>query len=508
VTRAAAKPVKVAMTMRRALSDPALLGNVLLGDSWRPWRILLIAAMGEALDASERELFQRLTGRPTEPMERVDELWAVVGRRGGKSRATATLAVFIACLIDHSRVLVSGERPTVLCIAPSKEQAGVTFSYISGIMDSVPLLASLISNRTAESLSLSNGIEISVRSANFRSVRGTTCVAAIADEGAFLYSDESGSANSDAMILDAVRPSLATTGGPLIVISSPYARRGSLFETYARHFGEKGDPRILVAQGASLVFNPSLPQAVVDRAYEKDASSASAEYGALFRSDLEAFVQREMLEAAVSSGVTVRAPLSTLRYVGFCDPSGGSNDSMTMGIAHRESGNKIVLDCIGERRAPFSPDSVVTEFAALFKSYRVTRITGDRYAGEWPREAFRKQGVTYDTSEKNRSELYLAFLPVLNSGRLDLIDSPRMVQQFVGLERRVVRSGKDSVDHAPGAHDDVANAVAGVVSLVSSESEPIRFSDEFFRRARARAFNRSFGAPQSFGSRHLGPYET
>jgi len=208
----------------------------------------------------------------------------------------------------------------------------------------------------------------------------------------------------------------------------------------------------------------------VDRAYERDASAASAEFGGLFRSDLEAFVTREMIEGAVSAGVTVRAPLSSVRYVGFTDPSGGSNDSMTMCVAHRE-GAKVIVDCIGERRAPFSPDSVVTEFAATFKAHKITKIPGDRYAGEWPREAFRKQGITYEPAEMNRSELYLGFLTVLNSRRLDLLDNPRMVNQFVGLERRVARSGKDSVDHAPsaGAFDDVANSVAGAVALASAD---------------------------------------
>jgi hypothetical protein len=64
------------MTMRKALSDPALLGAVLAGDSWCAWRILLIAAMGETLDDEERAIFKTLTGRPAEPGERVDELWA------------------------------------------------------------------------------------------------------------------------------------------------------------------------------------------------------------------------------------------------------------------------------------------------------------------------------------------------------------------------------------------------------------------------------------------------
>jgi hypothetical protein len=97
--------------------------------------------------------------------------------------------------------------------------------------------------------------------------------------------------------LAAVRPTLATTGGPLIAISSPYARKGAMWETFSRHYGPDGDPAILVAQGETLALNlerdasgrPKL-QSVVDRAFERDPADASAEYGAQFRSDLEAFV--------------------------------------------------------------------------------------------------------------------------------------------------------------------------------------------------------------------------
>jgi hypothetical protein len=50
---------------------------------------------------------------------------------------------------------------------------------------------------------------------------------------------------------------------------------------------------------------------------------------------------------------------------------------------------------------------------------------------------------------------------MLNSGSVDLLDNERMVNQFVGLERRTSRSGRDSIDHGPSGKDDVANAVAG-----------------------------------------------
>ena len=54
-------------------------------------------------------------------------------------------------------------------------------------------------------------------------------VAVLADECAFWLSEES--VNPDVEILNAARPALATTQGPLIAISSPYARRGALWDT-------------------------------------------------------------------------------------------------------------------------------------------------------------------------------------------------------------------------------------------------------------------------------------
>jgi len=90
------------VTLRRALEDPELLGAALAGPSWHAWRSLLLAAMGEPLEPDELETFKRLTGRSIPPSEHVDELWCCVGRRGGKSRAMSTLAVYLAGLCDYS----------------------------------------------------------------------------------------------------------------------------------------------------------------------------------------------------------------------------------------------------------------------------------------------------------------------------------------------------------------------------------------------------------------------
>jgi hypothetical protein len=308
------------VSMRAALSDPNLLGRALEGASWRSWRILLVAMMGEALDADERVIFERLTGREREPLERVEEFWAVVGRRGGKSRAAAVLSVYLATLINYEGVLAIGEKPIVLCLAQNQIQARVVLSYALGLIRSVPMLDALVKSEAAEAILLTTGIALEVRSASFRALRGATFLGVVCDELAFWYSDDN-SVNPDGEILDALRPGLSTTGGPLIAISSPYARRGEVYETWKRHYGPAGDPRVLVAHAASRDLNPSLSQSVIDRATERDPLSASSEYLANFRTDIEGFVTREAAEACVDDGVFERPP-ANFHYVAFTDPSG------------------------------------------------------------------------------------------------------------------------------------------------------------------------------------------
>lgn len=452
--------MKPTISIRKALADPNLLGSVLAGPSWQAWRVLMIAAMGEALTDDERALFKQLTGREREPLQRVEELDAVVGRRGGKSRAMATLAAYIAGLCTHP--LVRGEKGVLLCIAPDQKQASIVLDYATAAFEQSPILRQLIANRTSDALELTNGISVEVRAASFRRLRGPTYIAVIADEVAFWLGIET-SANPDAEILNAVRPGLATTGGPLILASSPYARKGVLWDAHRRHYGADGDPLVLVAQGSSRTFNATLPQSVVDRALERDRSSAEAEFMAQFRSDIEGFVSFEVVEACVGDHVEM-APLSTLSYFGFVDPSGGSADSFTVAVSHAD-GERAVIDLVREITPRFSPDAVIEEYSNTLKTYRITSVTGDRYAGEFPRELFRKHGIQYQCSEKPKSDLFRDLLPLLNSGRVVLPRNERLVSQLVGLERRTARSGKDSIDHGPGGHDDVANAVAGAAAI-------------------------------------------
>jgi hypothetical protein len=137
---------------------------------------------------------------------------------------------------------------------------------------------------------------------------------------------------------------------------------------------------------------------------------------------------------------------------------------MTMAIAHT-TGETRILDVLRERKPPFSPEAAVDEFAETLKQYRVSTVVGDRYAGDWVAEQFRNRGINYTPSERAKSQIYLDFLPALNSRSVDLLDDKRLIAQLANLERRTTGSGRDAVDHPGGANDDLANAAAGALTL-------------------------------------------
>ena len=84
----------------------------------------------------------------------------------------------------------------------------------------------------------------------------------------------------------------------LIGISTPYRRAGLLYQKHKDYFGQDDDD-VLVVHGASRVFNPTLPQKIVDDALKRDPAAARAEWLAEWRDDIAAFLSRELIEAAV-----------------------------------------------------------------------------------------------------------------------------------------------------------------------------------------------------------------
>jgi hypothetical protein len=450
-----------AVTILKATWDPKLFGPWFKDPKgWAAWLTLLKAVFALPMTDVDLAVFRQCTGRTEPPSAPAKEVWLICGRRAGKSFMLALIATYLATFHTYRQYLTPGERGVIAVVARDRRQGKVIFSYIRALLTQVPLLAQQIERETADAFELAGDVSIEIMTASSKSIRGRTVVACLADEIAFWPVEDA--ADPDYAVLDAVRPSMATIpNAMLLCASSPYARKGALFDAYVRHYGKDNDP-VLVWKASTRVMNPTVSQSIVDAALERDADDASSEWLAEFRNDLASFISRETVMACVEPGMFERPPQPGVQYESFIDPSGGSNDSMTCAIGHLEAESLVVVDCVREIKAPFDPESAVDEFAALLQRYGVRNTNGDRYAAAWVSTAFEKRGVAYRHCELPRSALYLNLLPHLNSRSIRLLDNPRIVNQIASLERRTARGARDSIDHPRDQHDDLANVIAGL----------------------------------------------
>lgn len=441
-------------TVGRFFSDRNLLGRH-FEESWTAHVALLKAAFGESVSDDEREVFLRLTGRSEPPSKMVAQLWLIAGRGSGKSRITAGVAIYMACAFDWKSVLAAGEPGVIMVIATDRKQARIIFRYVEAMVNSVPMLASLVVHRTAETVEFSTGAMIEVHTCSFRSIRGGSLVACLCDELAF-WRDEN-SANPDGEVIRAAKPGLARVPGSMLIgISSPYRKSGELWKAHQKYYGKNSD-KVLVVKAATRELNPTLDQSVIDDAMQEDPESARTEWMAEFRADISSFLSEDELRRATrnDSGLP---PRQYVRYRAAVDMSGGRNDQFGLAIGHRDE-EPVVIDGVWGWPARSSVASVVSEMAAILGQYGCAFVRGDKYGAELTRSIFQGKRIEYVWAEHSTSDVYLETRVLFSTGRISIPNHPGLLSEFSGLERRP-GSGKDRVDHPPGQHDDLAAAAS------------------------------------------------
>lgn len=459
------------MNILQALEQPQLFAGLPAFrdlSTWRPWLTFLAALYGLPLAPEEEAQFCRHTGRSryAPPEAGWREAVVITGRQSGKSRIAALVASYEAAMA--AREPDRTELYALLIAQDQRASLRTLLRYAVAPFESVPALERSVTSQTADALTLASGVVLAAYPCRPAAVRGLRARVAAVDELAFFITSEGRPV--DVEMLRAVRPTLATTGGRLLVLSSPYGQAGALWELHRQHYG-KDDSPVLVWQASASEMNPTLPQDYLDRMAQDDPEAYRSEVLGEFRAGVAALFDPETIDRVVVPGRRELAPVPGVRYAAFVDPSGGRSDSFTMALGHRQpigerAGDRAVVDLVRAWRPPFNPVEVVAEAAAVLAGYRLYQVTGDAYAGEWPPQAFRERGVRYAPAEQPKSDLYLGLLAAVNSQAVQLPDVPDLLRELRGLERRRGSSGRDRVDHRPGSHDDLANAVAGVVSLL------------------------------------------
>ena len=439
---------------------------------------LLRAIYGLPLLLSEhRDLWRLCTGREAYPARPFGEVTVVAGARAGKdSRIAAPVVVYEALFGGHERSLARGARGVIPLVAQDARATKVAFGYIKDYLTRSPLLAGMVEEPLSQEITLTNGLTIACFPCTLRSLRGWSIPAAVLDEVAFFRLE--GQADSDAEVQASVRRGMLGFPSPrLVKISTPYMKSGVLFDDFRRGFGQE-NPDLLVWRASSAMMNPSLRPERLDRERRLDPTRFAREYEAEFAEDLEAFLPGAWVDDAVMGGRHELPPRDGVEYVAAVDPSGGGADAFTLAICHAEGEGderRVVQDVMRGwgRAGGQAPDlvGVVREIAAICARYRVGRVTGDRYAAEWTRQAFREAGLIYDESERDRSQAYLEVQPLFATGRIALLDHPTMIRELKCLERRPRAGGRTVVDHPGGRHDDYGNGLALAATLLVSTGD-------------------------------------
>jgi len=438
--------------------------------TWRPWLVALRVLHGLPVTSKfGQDLIRQCTGRDPKklPKEGFDTALFLTGRRSGKSRISATIGAYAAVLAGYHKKLDKGEKGLVPVVCPTVSQGRVVQGYLRAIFETPMLREELVSDRKNE-FEFRNSARVEILPGDFRHSRGYTLLSVIVDEIAFFGLSEESKVRSDTELIRALQPALATTGGKMICIGSPYARKGWCWTTYRKHFGNNKS-NVLVWNAPSRVMNSTLPQKVIDRAMAEDMAAAKSEYMGEFRDDVGIFLPREVIENLFVSGRIENLPRGKNRYFAFADISGGRSDGSALAIAHKE-GRKIVIDFAQLWTSPANPHQVIASMSEELRRFKLYRVTGDNYGAEFCATSFQANGVHYVKCEMNKSALYSELLPIICANEVELLDNPTVVNQLANLERRTRSGGKDIIDHPPGGHDDMANAVAGVTVTAAARA--------------------------------------
>jgi hypothetical protein len=97
---------------------------------------------------------------------------------------------------------------------------------------------------------------------------------------------------------------------------------------------------VLVVQGPSKTFNPSLSDAATAAQRAADSTAAPAERDAIFRDDLASYLTEKLLTVRVERGRPLELPpVNGIAYRAFCDASGGGSGASL-------DGDRIVIDLV------------------------------------------------------------------------------------------------------------------------------------------------------------------
>lgn len=447
----------------------------------------------------------------TLPGCRPKEFYLVAAIRGGKSLLCAVLALQIALTIDLSH-LGPLEVARVSVVSLDIDKAEVVMGHLMGALlrEGGILGEYLVASPkpTSERVRVRRDdgriVEIVVaagkRGGGSLVSRWTVC--AIFDEACRMLGASDGVVNFDDMRRSVVARLGLLKGGMLVVVSSPWAAQGPVYEAVQTHFGRPSKQLVLMrATGPQL--NPAVwtHEAVEElRASGNEASYLNDCLGEFVDPDTSFFTDAELRRCARDVPL-VRAPEPGVEYTAAMDGATRGNAWTLVIVGKEEVGEENVESRYfvalnrqwkGTRLHPLRAKDVFAEIAAELERYGLTEVHSDAWGADLMIQWGEVCGVTVTQDDANattREKRWLNLKTRVTMGRtapggIELSPDPILRQDLVSTRKRLKPGGGVKFEHPvthDGRHADYAPAL--VLAVEKSSSSPGWISA--MRKARA-----------------------
>jgi hypothetical protein len=369
----------------------------------------------------------------------------VSGRRVGKSRTAAWLALWKAVTFSGAEILLT---------AKAQRQSMELFNQIQKEIRTSDVSEEQwgIVRETRTEIDFDNGsrilaLPVGRDGSNIRGY-GSRNNMIIVDEAAFI---------PDAVFQEVLSPMMAVGSGEFILLSTPFGKKGFLYERF-------NDPDWYTMQVPSSA-NPLIDQKFIDE-QRKNLTNTQFKQEILgqFVEAANSFFTREELMNCTSESVDQDGDLT---FLGVDLASSGQDESVYIciddegNVFHIEhTSEKPMTDAMGRIReldAFYDFSKIVIDSTSLGQGVvdQVSEDLGNKVEGfKFTNE--KKQSL-YNTlkNELQNGNLQFEYVP----GKSDKPGN-KLVTQCLDLEKSFTSTGKMRIEHPPNSHDDFSDSLA------------------------------------------------
>ena len=383
-------------------------------------------------------------------------------RQSGKTFSLAAYAIWFA---------VVNEKTTTLIVAPTQRQSMILNDVIVSLVEGIPpkIRKIFVRRRLRTITYLLNHSKIVALPNSSNLLRGYTAHLIILDEAAFFQNDEE-------IFQNVLPPMLATTQGKMIVSSTPWGKNTQYYRVNMDPSWEVHHASWRDARDAGLYKQDWVEE--VERVRETLPLTYRMEYEAEFSEDVDTWLTQDLLAKACYPDVeylTFNEAAKGDFYAGM--DLGESVDYTALAVVRRV-GNELHLAYMYRFPLGTSLAACIGHINVLGRRWNRIHATyvdstkhGEYIVNDMSSAGAPKPKGIFFTQE-TKQEMAQMMKQRLAEGRLKLPYDRSLLNELNAEQYELTKTGRISLTHATGTHDDRFWALALATYAAESEALP------------------------------------